>query len=232
LYRHKYYLIHNGIIYNAEELKSKHEQLGITYVTSQLSQHMNYWGKVENSYEFNDSEALAHEVALVLEGKQDKIEAEGEVAFVCLETDRNNNALKLHFARNRGMPLEMRRDSSCLTIASENVSHQDIPPNKLYTFDYRTREIAQRGIELPEYEYFSHFSSHPIDFYWDKLEELELKIPKYEDKLQSIEHAQLEASIKGDAHRYERLGLIKESIEEQLEHLYNELYWLEREYFG
>ncbi len=68
IYGHKYYLIHNGMIMNADELKIKHEQMGITYTTPQFSQYRNYWGKIEKRYEFNDSEALAHELALYLRG--------------------------------------------------------------------------------------------------------------------------------------------------------------------
>ena len=137
IYRHKYYLVHNGIIYNDAELKEKHEEMGIDYVTPQWTEHRSFWGRAEERYEFNDSEALAHEVALFLESMQKRIEAQGDMTFICLETDRYNNALRLHFARNNGSPLEMKRDSQLLAIASENVLHQDIPPHRLYTYDYR-----------------------------------------------------------------------------------------------
>jgi len=224
LYQHKYYLIHNGIIHNASELKKKHEQMGITYITTQLSLHRNLWEKHKGYYEFNDSESLAHEVALFLEGKQGKIEAEGDVAFICLETDRNNNALKLHFARNHGSPLEMKKNSCCLILASQNVSHQDIPPNKFYTYDYRTQKITHHEIELPEYEYFPCYSSNSFNFFRDKFEQLEMNIQEYEEKLQRVEYAQLEASLKGDIEMFEKLELIKDRIEGQLEYLSKEWY--------
>ncbi len=60
IYQHNYYLLHNGIIANASSLKAKHEQLGIKYVTAQQNERRRF----QNSYEFNDSEALAHEVPL------------------------------------------------------------------------------------------------------------------------------------------------------------------------
>jgi len=215
-YRHKYYLVHNGMIQNALGLKAKHQQMGITYVTPQLSQNRDYWGCSEDRCEFNDSEALAHELALFLEGRQKKIEAQGGIAFIYLETDRSNHVLKLHFARNNGSPLEMKRDLSCLAIASENVSDQDIPPHKLYTYDYRIQKIAQRKMELPECELHTLFPSYPPGTYWDEVEEIEMITQEYENRLQRIEYAQFRASARGDFILYHRLQREKEQIEEQL----------------
>ncbi|MFC1713548.1 hypothetical protein ACFL6S_07770 [Candidatus Poribacteria bacterium] len=228
VYRHKYYLIHNGIIQNASELKVKHEVMGIDYVTPQWSEYSNFWGSAEERYEFNDSEALAHEVALFLDGKHDKIETQGDVAFICLETDRNGHALRLHFARNNGAPLEMKRTHECMVIASENVSEQDIPPHKLYTYDYRTQCIDQREIELPEYELLSSFTFHPHDIQWDPFNEMELEIQECESKLQQIEQTQFRASARGDIVKYQRLQRKKEQLEKRIQDLYEEWYSLER----
>ena len=222
VYKNKYYLIHNGIIYNASELKAKHEEMGITYVTSQLRQYSGFYPRLKGPYEFNDSEALAHEVALFLDGRQENIEAQGDTAFICLETDRNNNALRLHFARNRGAPLEMRRDSSSLVIASENVSNVNIPPHRLHTYDYRTQNIVQHEVEFPEFMQYSHLTSYPPAAYWDEAEEMEMMIQEYEDRLLEIEQAQFRASGRGDFVLYQRLQREKDQIEEQMRALYDE----------
>jgi glucosamine 6-phosphate synthetase-like amidotransferase/phosphosugar isomerase protein len=224
IYRHKYYIIHNGIIMNSYQMKMKHEEMGIAYTTTQFSQSGSYWAGTEKSCEFNDSEALAHELALFLDGKQKEIEARGDMAFICLETDSHNNVLKLHFARNSGAPLEMKRDSHGLVIASEKVTNQDIPANELYTYDYRTQEISKDRIELPEFEKFSRFPTDS-EFYWDEIEEIELQIQDYEDKLQDIRKAQMDASVKGDTVRYNRLQWKRDEIEEQIHSLYMELRW-------
>ncbi len=72
---HDYYVAHNGIISNADTLKKKHEGLGFEY-TTELEK---VWKTKKNHYYkdeviFNDSEALAIEVALVIEGKQDCVQ--------------------------------------------------------------------------------------------------------------------------------------------------------------
>ena len=224
IYKHRYYLIHNGIIQNDMELKEKHEQMGIKYTTQQTGRYRSYWGDMEERSEFNDSEALAHEVALFLEGKQKKIEAQGDITFICLETDSDNHVLKLHFARNDGSPLEMKRTHECMVIASENVSEQDIPPHMLYTYDYRTQGINQRKMELPEYKLFGNFTIYPYDSCWDQFDEIELEIQECEGKIQQIEQGQFRASVRGDTVKYRRLQRKKE----QLEQLYEEWYSLER----
>ncbi|MBD3181497.1 hypothetical protein GF312_04340 [Candidatus Poribacteria bacterium] len=219
LYNHKYYVIHNGMIYNAHELKAKHEKMKINYRTSQYRRCRNYWGEIEEDYEFNDSEALAHEIALFLDGRQENIEAKGDMAFICLETDRNNNALKLHFARNNGSPLEMKNNSHLLVIASESLSNQDIPAHTLHTYDYRTGEISHSRIEFPEY---SLVGSSSLYSFWDQLDEIEMSIQEYEEELNRIENAQLRASVSGNTMRYQRLQRKKDQLEEQIGQLYDE----------
>jgi len=218
----KYYLVHNGIMQNDTELKAKHEKMGIVYQTTQYSQYMTFWGRPENRYEFNDSEALAYEIALFLDGKQKGIEARGDVAFICLETDMSNNALKLHFARNNGSPLEMKRDAEFMVIASENVTNQDIPPNILYSYDYRTQTISQARIELAEYELFG---------YDDWGADIEGRIVEYENAISEIEEALLEASLKGDIIKQSLLQRKKEQYAELIEELYDEWRYLE-DYMG
>ena len=222
IYRRKYYLVHNGIIYNDAELKMKHEEMGINYITPQWSEHRSLWGNDEERYEFNDSEALAHEVALFLKGKQKKIEAQGDITFICLETDSGNNALRLHFARNNGSPLEMKRDSQLLIIASENVSYHDIQPYRLHTYDYRNQLITQRKIELSEYRLLGNFTIYPHDSRWDHFGEIELEIQECEAKLQHIEQAQSRASAREGIVEYQRLQRKKKQLAEQVDQLYEE----------
>jgi glucosamine 6-phosphate synthetase-like amidotransferase/phosphosugar isomerase protein len=226
LFRHRYYLVHNGIIQNETELKEKHEGMGIRYTTQQTGRYKGYWGNMEHRSEFNDSEALAHEVALILDGRQKSIEAQGDIAFICLETDINNNALRLHFGRNNGSPLEMKRDSQLMVIASENVSNQDITPHRLYTYDYSTRKITSRKVEFSDYVWFSLIYDTPNTF-WERLEEIEIEIEEYEDKIRRIENAQTMASGRGDFIEYQRLESLKEQYEDRIQKLYEEYQFLE-----
>ena len=103
----RYYFVHNGIIQNADELKERHSRRGIVYSS-------------EEGTGFNDSEALAWEFCLWLKDKQEKVEALGSVAFVCLEVDkRTNRAQKLYFYRNDAVPLKIYKDETLLLLASE-----------------------------------------------------------------------------------------------------------------
>lgn len=116
VFDHNYVLVHNGVVTNASTLKIKHEALGISYVSE------------GHDGRFNDSEALLYDVALYLEGKQDKLEAAGSIAFICKREDG-----KTYFARNYGSPLVYELTSRGLTIRSEGTGQQ-VVTNKLYEF--------------------------------------------------------------------------------------------------
>jgi len=226
IYRHRYYFVHNGIIGNDTELKAKHESMGIRYTTTQLSEYSDFLGKVEKRYEFNDSESLAHEMALFLENRHRKIEAKGDTAFICLVTDRDNNVLKLHFARNYGSPLGMKRTSDYLMIASDGVSDKDIPPCQLYSYDYKAQRISGKKIELPEHKLGNIFGN--TGNHLQRLELIELLIMEYEDAICRIESLQMKASAGADNELYENLQMEKEHYEERIALLAEEYSCIER----
>jgi hypothetical protein len=136
---HWYYVVHNGVITNTSELKEKHDKLKIKYKSLQPD------GR------FNDSEALAVEIMLYLDGEQENIEARGSIAFICLEFDENSKKKHLHFARNAGNELHYRfRLGSSFQIASEGpwpVVKQDT----LHTLNYETMEIEEKPINLQRF---------------------------------------------------------------------------------
>ena len=155
----RYYFVHNGIVQNADEVKEKHSRGGITYSS-------------EEGTDFNDSEALAWEFCLWLEDRQEKIEAEGSMAFICLEVDkRTSRAQKLYFYRNDAVPLKIYKDETLLLLASEG-NYPLVKKNWLCFWDY------QRG-QLGKYRFLdiqgpSRFSFNQYDYsYFD--DELELK---------------------------------------------------------
>jgi glucosamine 6-phosphate synthetase-like amidotransferase/phosphosugar isomerase protein len=226
IYRHRYYFVHNGVIGNDTELKTKHEKMGIKYTTTQLSKYSYISEKIQKRYEFNDSESLAHEMALLLEDRHRKIEAKGDTAFICLVTDRDSNVLKLHFARNNGSPLGMKRTSDYLMIASDGVSDKHIPPCQLYSYDYKTQRISCKKIELPEHELGNIFRD--TGNYLQRLELIELLIMEYEDAICRIESLQMKASAEADSELYENLQREKEQYEERIALLAEEYSWLER----
>ena len=139
-YKHNYYLVHNGIIYNRDTIKKEHNDLNIKYFTD-----------IDNKY--NDSECLLHELALVIEGVKEKedFEARGSMAFIMLQTDKQNKPLNLYFGRNYQNPLKIVFDpNDSLSLSSEGLG-EDVEVNTLHRFNYKTREIFTERFRFPDY---------------------------------------------------------------------------------
>lgn len=130
---HDYLIVHNGVIKNAKELKKAHESIGFKYETviedsTKVYKAGGYkngkWVTGDYTYEtvekFNDSEALAIEVALVIEGVKDEIEAAGSVAFIAVQTNKETGVVtNIFFGRNDTNPLRLLKDNGGITLSSE-----------------------------------------------------------------------------------------------------------------
>jgi len=164
----KYYFMHNGTIQNADKLKEKHLKEGIAY------------SSIEGE-DFNDSEALAWDFCLWLNDKQEKMEAEGFVAFVCVEIDKKTNrAEKLYFYRNERAQLKIYKDSTLLLLASEG-NYTLLEKNWLCFWDYQKRQLCKyRSLDIPSPEIFSFNQYAYSDF--DEEEEIELDIMALEQE--------------------------------------------------
>lgn len=137
------YTIHNGYISNDDELKEEHEKLGYTYRSQSQT------GK------FNDSEALAHELALkILDGKE-LMGARGGVAFIALETDGNDAPVAIYFGRNSSSPLKLRVSRKSIVIGSETPG-DIVPPGYLNRLDLDTYEIETTPMSIAQYSYSAH----------------------------------------------------------------------------
>ncbi len=140
-FANNYVLVHNGMIWNDVELSRAHAERGISYISAQSD------GK------FNDSEALLWDVALYLEGEQDSLKSEGDIAFVLVQNDAQGKPKKLYFARNGGSPLYMMLDHKGMNLASEIDEDNKaslVPANTLYSWDYETYKLEQTHLEIPE----------------------------------------------------------------------------------
>lgn len=136
-FRTNYVLVHNGHITNDLELKREHEKLGIVYTS------------VQPNGSFNDSEALAWDVALYLEGKQSAIKAEGAIAFVCMAIGKGNKHDRLFFGRNSN-PLNMRLNDKMLMLSSEGKGNM-IDADKLYSYDYVNGKLTIKDCKIPRW---------------------------------------------------------------------------------
>ena len=186
-----YYFVHNGIVQNADELQKEHRKRDIAY-------------KSQAGELFNDSEALAWDFCLWLNNKQAQMRAKGAVAFICLETDKGNRAVKLYFYHNEAVPLKVYRDKTLLVISSEG-GYPSLKENCLYCWDYGGRQILKkrclRIVCQSDWEYYPG-EYYPYDEY-----------PGYEvdlrDELRALEQ---ERDCLISAGRYDDADYIQEQI--------------------
>lgn len=153
-----YYLAHNGIIANADKLKLEHERLGFTYTTEIKHKTITRLTTYAVS-EFNDSEALAVEMALAVDGKKENMEAKGSIAFVMFQVDKQTRTVKaVWFGRNHN-PLRVCQEKNFISLCSEGAG-KDIDAHKLYRMDMITNEIRERALDLGyNYKTSEHYHS-------------------------------------------------------------------------
>lgn len=133
----QYILVHNGHISNDLRLRGEHAKLGIAYQS------------VLPSGKFNDSEALLWDVALYLEGKQDKLKAYGSIAFICLKLV-NGKLEKMFFGRNVN-PLNLYRGKEGILLSSEGEG-EEITSDVLYTWNYGLKRLTHKTLQIPRWE--------------------------------------------------------------------------------
>lgn len=133
----KYVLVHNGHISNSHVLKKDHDEMGIEY------------SSVLDNKTFNDSESLLWDVALTLEGKQEKLKAYGGIAFVAAKLV-NNEITHLYFGKNAGRPLHLYRENDGVLLSSEGPG-EDIDDQKLYTYNYKLNRLTNKNFKIPQY---------------------------------------------------------------------------------
>jgi hypothetical protein len=134
----EYILVHNGWIANAKNLFIKHQELGINYQS------------LLPDLTFNDSESLLWDFALWQEGRQDKLQASGPMAFMVAKLV-DGEMTTLYFGRNYN-PLRMEITTDGLTLSSEGKGAM-IEANTLYAFDYATQLITGTPCEFRDYSY-------------------------------------------------------------------------------
>lgn len=149
-----YYVVHNGIISNDDELKKGHDDLGFKYTT--LIQKKYITSQNEYTYEmYNDSEALAIELAQCIDGKKDTVDAIGSIAFVVFQVSKEDQKLEnIYFGRNLSNPLKMHNKGEFFVLSSEGEG-ESIDHNKLYRYSIAEQKCFER--ELTFKTYTSHY---------------------------------------------------------------------------
>lgn len=137
-----YFVVHNGVIRNATELRTKHENLKYVYSTvieSEVVTHhtskktgAKYFTGGTKTEKFNDSEALAIEVARVLDGMTSVIDAVGTIAIIAWKINKETGKLvSISYGHNSGNPLTISDTSDSFFLTS--MGGTDLPEDILYT---------------------------------------------------------------------------------------------------
>lgn len=159
----QYILVHNGVLWNDDELYVDHCKMGIQYSSKQRD------GR------YNDSEALLWDFALYMEGKQTEMKAEGSIAFICMAIKGDSKTL--YFGRNSGSPLNLLMTDDVLMLSSEGAG-KSIETNTLYQFDYDTNTLTSSPMTIPSgyrsYQstayYGGYMGSYDFNDYEDRTE--------------------------------------------------------------
>ena len=173
-FKTNYVLVHNGHISNDDKLRQEHEARGIKYYSMQ-----------PDGFSFNDSEALLWDIALYLEGEQTELKATGNIAFICMAMGKGNQHDRLYFGRNSN-PLNMKFNDHILMLSSEGKG-EPIEQNTLYNFDYKTRKLETKPLEIPQYVYTTptvYGSGYTAEDYYEYEEEYETS--GYSDSIEQM----------------------------------------------
>ena len=152
--KYDYYVIHNGIISNDDELKKAHNAQGIAYTTEISTQYTVGSVVYRGATKFNDSEALAVDLVLTFENAQSTSRAKGSVAFVAYQIHRiTGKVIALYYGHNAGAPLILTRGNNIMALTSEGISdyHNALADDVIYRYDYATDKTAKMTATLSSY---------------------------------------------------------------------------------
>ncbi len=138
--KHVYYVAHNGVITNAKTLYDAHKKEGYEYTTElrKETRIVTRDRSIHDSVEikFNDSEALAIELARYVEGLSKEIGTRGSVAFIMLQVDRNTGkTLKVFFGRNTGNPLYFTKNNDMFVLKSAAEGGKEVEENNIFMLE-------------------------------------------------------------------------------------------------
>ena len=140
-----YYTIHNGCLYDDEAYKKSHEQMGFKY-TTECSTDWKVGGRsIYHEDKWNDSEALAIELALDLDRGGSGVDIMGSIAFITAQVDKTTNKVRhIFWGRNSYSPLRADTLKGVFTSLASEGQGKTVPTSMLFTYDYDTDETTER----------------------------------------------------------------------------------------
>lgn len=147
-----YYIVHNGVITNDDELKAKHNKEGYEYSTELIQKWRHQKNTIKSYMQYNDSECLGYELAKELDqftkgsNTVGIPQVRGSIAFICLQVYKNTSKIKnMFFGRNGGNPLKLHHDINILSITSEGQG-ENIDTDILYQIDYNDKYTIKKSV--------------------------------------------------------------------------------------
>lgn len=141
--KHDYYIIHNGIISNADDLREKHEKLGFIYNTVRTGEF--------KREEYNDSESLAIEMTMYIEKQTKEISIEGSAAFIIVQVEKETKkAINIFFGR-KDNPLKLSGRQGEVRLSSEGKG-ESILEKTLYKFSIKSPSLTKTNLNFKEKE--------------------------------------------------------------------------------
>lgn len=146
--KYDYFVAHNGMISNDNELKKSHEKAGFKYLTE--CKEKSYYGN-RMEIKFNDSETLAIEVAMYIEKLRKNLRTEGSVAFIAAQVNKKTKKIiNIFFGRNHQV-LTMTVEKEAVTVSSEG-QKKDVEPNKLFKLSIPDMKLSFEALIFKEKE--------------------------------------------------------------------------------
>lgn len=146
---HDYFFIHNGIIKDDEVWKKMHEEDGFIY-TTEMSTGWLVGGILRNrEIQWNDSEALAIELALDLDAKGSGVLVDGSIAFIGIQVSKKTGKpLRLFYGRDSVMPLKLYELPKTFMALTSEGHGPSIKEHTLFTYDYETGKTTERPYKV------------------------------------------------------------------------------------
>jgi len=149
-----YYVVHNVVIRNCDDIKLKQEKFEFVYTT-----------QVNKKY--NDSETIAIDTALLIEGQIHKIRALGSMAVIALQIDKKTKELtKIYTFRNELNPLNIKVEKNNIKISSMGEG-EEVEAHKLFEIDAKTLNITKTKIKFKTEEVKPYANYTPYKNYYD-----------------------------------------------------------------
>ena len=157
LFKYNYYLVHNGHIWNDDELKTQHEALGYKY--SSIVNSSLYGDKVYSNKVFTDTEALGVEMALMIEGHKKTMDATGGIACFLLQTTKTNKPLNLFYFRNSN-PIKFYHNQSGIFLSSEGKG-RELPEDVMFCYNIQEHKLEfRKPFKVGHYTYTETISTN------------------------------------------------------------------------